>query len=205
MVIVDMGSGETCRNDWHVIAAMIYALADVDSGKQEVVIKWQLFGSLPPLIPLSHNSYQLASQIAFDCGYKTTASAFDDASIAFLLSEGVPWIKIAARPHLYHYADDNPDVQFVVSLPTVGYANEMAAKPNVRVMYCVPEYPANPTVYETMFGGNLHVGISDHTSDFYLYHKYKPLVYEAHFKLPESKGADSGAWARTPAQWGEIL
>lgn len=205
MIIVDMGSGETCDNNYDTIRRMIHGLSDVDSRKKEVVIKWQLFESIPPLKPLSRDSFRLARRIASECGYETTASAFDDASIDFLLSEGVPWIKLAARPRLYHYVDDYPDTRFVVSLPDVTYADDMTGRRNVRLMYCIPKYPAPRTEYETMFGENLHVGLSDHTPDFSLYRRYRPLTYEAHFKLPDSTGADSGPWARTPEQWMEIL
>jgi hypothetical protein len=210
MIIVDMGSGETCRNDTREIARMIYALKQVDTGKHEVVIKWQLFESIPPLKPLTVFNFSLARQIASDMGYQTTASVFDDASIAFLLSEGVPWIKIAARPHLYHYVDDYPDTRFVVSVahPQVTgiwdiFGDDMGHR--ARLMYCVPEYPATSSKYESLFGENLHVGISDHTPDFRLFRRYRPMTYEAHFKMPDSTGADSGPWARTPEQWAEIL
>ena len=54
-------------------------------------------------------------------------------------------------------------------------------------------------------GWNYHGPISDHTTDFQLYNKYKPKIYECHYKLEDSTGLDAGEFARTPEQLAEIL
>ena len=54
--------------------------------------------------------------------------------------------------------------------------------------------------YESKFGDKLHDGISDHTTNFDLFNKYQPKVYEFHFKLDGMTGLDAGDFARTPDQ-----
>lgn len=204
MIIVDMGSGETCRNDTVIVKQMIDALASVSSHKQQIVIKWQLFEKVGDLLPLKHSVFEYAWQYAEMYDFQTTASIFDDASLAYLLKFNPPFVKIACREYLYKYINkiNRWDIRAIVS---INHPKQKAIIGKANYLCCVPEYPANRTVYESMFGGNLSVGISDHTPDFRLYKQYQPYIFESHFKLQDSIGADNGAWAKTPQQWAEIL
>jgi sialic acid synthase SpsE len=56
-----------------------------------------------------------------------------------------------------------------------------------------------------LFKHALNFGISDHTTDFTLWHKYHPSIIEWHFKLEDSTGLDAGSFARTPEMLEEIL
>lgn len=208
MVIVDMGSGETCRNDPAIVKRMIDELAAVDSGKENVVIKWQLFEEVPAgCAPLKWGVFRQAYEYALSKCYFTTASVFDERSLEVLLNFNVPFVKVACRPELYKLIDKiPPDKKVFVSIGP-GFKPETLTKlhPNVQVLRCVPEYPAQAVVYETSFGGSLYSGISDHTTTWYLREKYQPLYHEVHYRLEDSTGLDSGPYARTPAQLKEIL
>jgi len=208
MIVLDFGSGETCQNNIDIVHDMIDHLAAVDTRRQHVIIKWQLFREVPAnCLPLTPSVFADAVRYAHRKHYWTTASVFDEPSLQFLLDYQPPFVKIAARPELYRLLDKiPPEVSVFVSIPP-GFDKETLINqyPNVKVLHCVPEYPANPTIYETSFGGNLHYSISDHTTDFYLYHKYQPYFYECHYKLGTSTGLDSGPFARTPKDLAAIL
>lgn len=209
MIVLDFGSGETCQNDFGIVKRMIDELARVDSRKENVIIKWQLFHDVPAgCKPLGLGVFTRAYDYALDRHYFTTASVFDENSLKFLLNFNPVFVKIAARPKLYRLLDLVPkDVTTFVSIPP-GFDEKkalMAQYPNMKPLYCVPEYPASPTVYETAFGGNLSYSISDHTHDWYLRNKYRPLFHEVHYKLDDSTGLDSGPWARTARQLEEVL
>lgn len=202
-VILDFGSGNTCRNDIGKIHEMIDALAEVDSHKHEVVIKWQLFQSAPPNEPLAHDVFTEAAVYALARGYETTASVFDMPSIDFLTLHRVPFIKIACRSDLYPLMRELGGIPAYASWPGHPvWSPEGAA----RVLACVRKYPALAADYEERFNcADLDAGISDHTEHFALFEKYQPEIYECHFKLPDSKGPDAGPFARTPEQLKEIL
>jgi len=204
MIILDFGSGETCQNDKDTIDRMIEGLAEVDTGKKEIVIKWQLFRTIPHLKALTYEAFDYAYMKAKGYGYQTTASVFDALTIGFLKNYHVPFFKIAAREDLYRYIPTliEKGHNVIVSLKDIKYAEILDY---YAYLCCVPEYPARIEMYESLFGGNLSVGISDHCTSFYLYKKYQPIFYESHFKLEDSIGADSGSWAKTPKQWAEIL
>jgi sialic acid synthase SpsE len=51
----------------------------------------------------------------------------------------------------------------------------------------------------------LRRGISDHTPNLDLWRKYRPEVYERHFCLDDSTGADAGPFASRPKEWREVL
>ena len=91
MIILDFGSGNTCKNSRRYITQMIDELAAVDTGKQEIVIKWQLFADCQPNIPLEYHVFDYAYQYAKHLGYKTTASVFDMESLCYLLSYDIPF------------------------------------------------------------------------------------------------------------------
>jgi len=47
--------------------------------------------------------------------------------------------------------------------------------------------------------------ISDHTIGLELWHRNKPLIWEKHYKLPDSTGLDAGPFAITPDELKEVL
>ena len=201
MIILDFGSGNTCQNNYSIIYRMIDELSKVDSRKQRVIIKWQLFDVAGHNLPLRFDAFDYAYWFAQEYGYETTASVFDADSLKYLLTYDVPFIKIANRPDLYHLADyigDNPQKHW-------GDARVLiSGKGGEEGMFCVSEYPATVEQYEKL---PLYEGckISDHTTDFTLYHKYKPEIYECHYKLSDSTGLDAGSFSRTVEQLAEIL
>jgi len=80
-------------------------------------------------------------------------------------------------------------------------------------MWCVSKYPATLAEYDEILwdedtGKRITIpysAVSDHTTDFELWHKYKPKIIEFHYKLSDSTGLDAGDFARTPEQLREIL
>ncbi len=206
MIILDMGSGETCKNDFAYVKKMIEAVPDT---LMDVVIKWQLFADIPPLTPLKHDVYLYARDIAERRGFKTASSVFDEASLDFLLGTDPAFVKIACRPHLYPLIMKIPeDVPVVVS---VGDVEEFKGYYDARedclitVLCCVADYPAESKKYVDTFGGMLKHGISDHTEDWFLYKTYQPEVYECHFCLDDSTGPDAAKFARRPDELRSIL
>jgi sialic acid synthase SpsE len=204
MIILDFGSGETCKNDIDYAYKMIDAIPPSD---KEVVIKWQLFENITPLMPLDHEVYLSAHAYAKGKGYKVGASFFDEASLVFLLKTDADFVKMAARPHLYWLLDEvPPDVKTIISVQDYQTYAEMTKKyPHADVLCCVAEYPAQAVTYIQRFGETLHYGISDHTTDWGLYGRYQPLIYECHFKLKDSTGPDAAAFARRPSDLEEVL
>ena len=204
MIILDFGSGNTCKNNRHIIKRMIDELAAVDTGKHEVVIKWQLFKDAPPNIPLQLDVFDYAYNYAKGKGYQTTASVFDMDSLQFLLTYDIPFVKLANRPDLYWLAGEVPrKIPVYTSVHWGGVATETDKH---KTLCCISKYPAEHLDYATDFTPiALSRGISDHTTDFTLYHKYKPEIYECHYKLADSTGPDAGLFARTPEQLREVL
>ena len=204
MIILDFGSGNTCKNSKRYITQMINKLVEVDSRKHEVVIKFQLFKDVPPNIPLRHDVFRFAYEYAKEKGYKTTASVFDMDSLQFLLTYDIPFVKLANRPDLYWLAGEVPrKIPVYTSVHWGGVATETDKH---KTLCCISKYPAEHLDYATDFTPiALSRGISDHTTDFTLYHKYKPEIYECHYKLADSTGPDAGLFARTPEQLREVL
>jgi len=213
-IIIDMGSGETCRNDKNIVKRMIDELAAVDTHKHRVYIKWQLFSVIPPTSPsdlllLEWDVFDYAYRYAAKLGYQTTSSFFDMRSLTFLLDYETPFIKVACRKHLYDMIDETPEnKRLVVSIPDPNKMDELREcykDRDISYLCCVPEYPAVQHYYEQRFWGNLAIGISDHSKDLFLFKEWRPWVYERHMKLEDSTGYDAGAYASTPAELGEIL
>jgi sialic acid synthase SpsE len=192
MIILDFGSGNTCQNDVDIVKRMIDELKAVDTGKHEIVIKWQLFIHAGENLLLNHTIFDIAYEYAAKLGYRTTASVFDQSSLHFLLKYDVPFVKIANRRELDWLVGEVPrKVKVIVS---------------GRDLCCVSEYPATVEQYEWRYAPDqLHQGISDHTTDFTLWHRYSPLLYECHYKLEDSIGLDAGDFSRTPEMLKEIL
>ena len=167
-LILDLGSGNSCRNDTAIVKDTIDAITDVKTDKHEIILKWQLFESAPPNIPLDRDVFDYAYDYAYGL-YKTTASVFDKSSLAFLQGYDTPFIKIACRQDLYYLADSEDD--FYVSITEGTY---ILKKWNIKYMYCIPKYPADISDYEKMFDTKwLGEAISDHTVGWDLYNKYK--------------------------------
>jgi sialic acid synthase SpsE len=203
MIILDFGSGNTCKNNYKIIAEMIDELAKVDTERVSI-IKWQLFLSAGDNIPLKQGSFDFAYSYAQTYGFKTTSSVFDQTSLDFLLNYKVPFIKIANKPTLYK--ELIPKIPNHISVVASWNKRNLMEYMNVKPLCCISKYPAKFEDYEDEFNPeDLIKGISDHTTDFRLYKKYRPEVYEVHFKLYTNTGLDTGPFAKTPAQLKEIL
>lgn len=205
-IILDFGSGNTCRNNPLIIKQMINELKAINTGKHEVIIKWQLFEKAGENTPLSHPIFDIAYDYAKEKGYKTTSSVFDLESLKFLLNYDVPFIKIANRRDLDWLIGEVPrKIPVYVSVPKVplDFARQSERFGNTRYMLCVSEYPAKIEDYEK--NNCFMESISDHTIGLDLFKKYQPLIWEKHYKLPDSQGLDAGPFAITPEELREVL
>lgn len=200
MIIVDMGSGNSCRNNLDYAKLMVKTVAELDTRKHTVVLKWQLFEKAGDNIPLLRELFPKLHAYAWSLGYDTTASVFDAGSLEYLLRFDIPFVKIANRRDLQWLADMVPDGTRVI---------KSVDKPEIfqpDSMCCVSKYPATMKQYEKIFPAEiLSEGISDHTANWDLYEKYKPELYECHFCLDDSTGLDAQSFARRPKQMREIL
>lgn len=198
--IIEMGSGNTCRNDVGLVREMIDAVASVDSGRHTVMMKWQLFDSAPPNEPLLWRVFAYGYGYAYERGYMSTASVFDSSALVFLRHFDVPFIKIANQVALHGLAVGGGT--FYMSYAAAG--KEPACQ---LPMACVSEYPASVQTYEDRFTtAELKRAVSDHTVGWELYHRYQPLVIEKHFVLEHSDtNPDGGPFAVTPAELAEVL
>ena len=158
-IILDFGSGNTCRNSVDYCKRMIDALAEIDTHKHDVVIKWQLFADSPVSgggslygrdVPLFHETFEAAYKYVRDIGYKCTSSVFDMTSLEFLLGfPYIPFIKIACRPDLYWLIGKVPRRIPVYVSVNVRYEDETYSNPSkfyrlgdAVQLRCVPKYPA---------------------------------------------------------------
>ena len=209
MIILDFASGSTCQNDIAYIKRMIDELRQVDTGKHEVIIKWQLFeqATVPYVPALSLLSFREAYTHAASVGYKTTASVFDTWSLGQLLEYDVPFVKFACREWVYPLigAPSMMGRRAVVSIRDAASRLQFKALWLADCMCCVPKYPASVDDYYVFGDDDLVCGISDHTVDWTLYKDYTPDIYECHYKLEDSTGPDAGAHARTPEMLREVL
>ena len=212
MIILDFGSGNTCKNSVEYACTMVKALADITDRRDDIVIKWQLFKEAGKNVPLSHEVYSRAHFYAQRYGFETTASVFDSYSLEFALKHALRWVKLTNIEKTGHLIKEVPDLDgIIISTNDADYKKPLRVKndrseiEDISMMYCISEYPAKAQDYEKKFGDKLKTGISDHTTDFSLYKKYRPKLYECHFKLDDSTGLDAGPFARTPEQLKEIL
>ena len=217
-IILDLGSGLTCKNELYQVRKMIQAVHDVDNRKHEIILKWQLFTEWGDLPPLHHGIFGAAYDIARQHGYATTASVFDWESAKFLSHFKVPFIKIACVQEVYDAGWVPSSTlfgwwakQMVVSIPDPNEYNRLKNckfRDNANFLCCIRKYPAHPIEYETTFSGLLHYGLSDHTDhtmDFYLVKKFQPYIYETHFCIDGQTGDDTGPHALRPNQLAELL
>jgi len=198
MFIVELGSGNTCKNDPAVVLELIDGVVDADTGKYPLVFKMQLFKEVPPNVPLDLTVFEEAYHYAAEKGYGLTASVFDLGSLSYLVENfNVPFVKIACRNELYPLAAKVPrETPAVVSYPSTP---EMRKNKHIIPLCCVPKYPAAIEEYERRFPADyLAAGISDHTTGFELFEKYQPEWYEKHIVLRRSKSnPDAGPFAAT--------
>lgn len=214
--IIEMGSGNTCRNDIGIVREMIDAVDGADSGKHEVVLKWQLFEFASPNLPLEWSTFAYAYGYAAELGYHTTASVFDSESLYFLERFRVPFVKIANRPRLYQMRHETRLPCVISNDALTGYAIA-----NATMLACVSKYPAEKLDYVFAASRDPGIpkawmyavalpewadGISDHTVGWDLYNRVRPAIIEKHFVLEhDESNPDGGPFAVTPYQLAEVL
>ncbi len=202
-IILDFGSGNTCKNQKSYIRKMYDELKRIDRNKHEIIVKWQLFNRAGINISLKQEMFNFAYEYGNELGYKVTASVFDKESLDFLLLHDIPFVKIANNRMLDYLIPSIPEnIQLYISGNTPLWLPER--KKNVTQLWCISDYPANKDDYMKM-KLSLGCAISDHTTDFYLFRTLMPRIIEWHYKLGNSTGLDSGDFARTPEQLKEIL
>ena len=203
-IILDFGSGNTCKNNWDYTKQMLDELKAVDTGKHEIIIKWQLFKEAGDNIPLDKRIFDLAYVYAEKLGYKTTASIFDKESLEFLLQFDVPMIKIANNRSLDWLIGEIPR-----RIPVYVSGNKNLADipyHGLKSMACISKYPAEIEEYEKYyFPHQIKRAVSDHTTNWDLFNKYKSEIIEVHYGLSDSTGLDAGLFMRTPAMLAEVL
>lgn len=218
MIIADCGSGNSCKNDVNIARQMVFELAQLRI--PGLVIKWQLFKQAGDNVPLGREVFDAAYHYAMtNFGIETTASVFDKDSIDFLLTYRIPFVKIANNKNSKSLINNVPinimngsATPIIISTEDENYKcirkfeteNTETIIPT-NIIYCISKYPATMKEYELKFGESLREGISDHTTNFDLFNKYQPKVYEFHFKLEDTIGLDAGEFARTPKQIKEWL
>ena len=206
-VVLDMGSGTTCRNSIDYARRMIDAVIAIDAHKQEVIFKWQLDEKVtPPHLALDHEVFRAAYNYAAEKSYKTTSSVFDKYSLDFLLQFDVPFVKIACRPDLYWLIQEVP--RKVTVYASRNGDVEWSKYDKVEWLLCVPEYPAKYWDYEILCQkyGHYLDKVSDHTTDFRIWREWRPIVWERHFVLEhDPANPDSGPFAITPDQLKEVI
>lgn len=204
LIIVEMGSGNTCRNNKQIVEEMIDEVILRDTRKHDVIFKWQLFNNVPPNVPLTRTMFQYAYHYAKRYGYDTTASVFDYGSLKYLETFNVPFVKIANNQSLYWlgHLSRNP-----VYISCRAYVQYCAINNFAYSLCCVSKYPATQRQYVYNFEEHLlRLGISDHTIGLDLYKKYQPAVWEKHFVLEhDDSNPDGGPFAITPEELGAIL
>jgi sialic acid synthase SpsE len=200
MIIVDMGSGNTCQNNTNKAREMVMELAYLRV--PGAVVKWQLFKKAGDNVPLSEEVFEQAFHYASLVGLGTTASVFDKESLDFLLKFRVPFVKLANTKASRDLLPIVPeDMRVIISTDDPDFKTD---RKNTDIIYCVSKYPAADEDYKK-FGDKLKKGMSDHTTGWNLFNTHQPKIYECHFKLKDSTGLDAGAFARTPEQFTKIL
>jgi sialic acid synthase SpsE len=213
-IILDMSSGNTCRNDKSIVKQMIDAIKAIDTGKHNVVLKWQLSLLDGINVPLDHDVFDYAYKYGNELRYKVTSSVADLESLKFLLQYDIPFVKLPNCRELDWLIGEIPRkiqvYQSINDCKLFDYSKEDIVK-----MICISEYPSTLEAYESKFKEHLYgitncgnfdrIGISDHTANFGLWYRYQPQIYEVHFCLDDSQGLDSGVFARRPSQLREIL
>jgi sialic acid synthase SpsE len=202
-IILDI-SANTHKNDWEYLKRMLDELKAVDSGKHEIIIKHQLFEVAGANIPLHLHIFKRAYDYAEKLGYETTSSVFDELALECLLDYDIPFVKIANNRSLDWLIGKIPrKIPVYVSHSN----NEPKYSSGCIYMACISSYPASIDDYEKVHKGkNLSFAISDHTTNWDLFNKYEPEIYECHYVLEHDvNNLDGGLFARTPKMLAEIL
>lgn len=202
-IILDCGSGNSCKNEIGIALKMIDEIIKIDTKKHKIIYKWQLFQKAGDNIPLKYEIFKLAYNYAQEKGYETTASVFDTYSLETLMWLEIPFIKIPCRPSLYRLIGEIPR-RYKVYVSCIRdefkyMHNEWGD--NITLMECVPKYPAELEEYE----GNEYLYYSDHTVGLGLWYRDKPEIWECHFCLDEASGLDAGPWCKRIKELKEIL
>jgi sialic acid synthase SpsE len=203
-IILDFGSGNTCKNDKSIVKRMYTELRRIDNKKHYIIIKWQLFKEAGDNIPLDQDIFDYTYKYGTELGYEITASVFDKESLNFLSLYPVRYIKIANNVKSYKLIDSiSCDRELFISSDKF---DSVETHFNCHKLCCISKYPASLENYLDAFcKSDLKRGISDHTSNFELFFRYNPLFIEWHYKLEDTEGPDSGSFARTPEQLSLIL
>lgn len=201
-IILDFGSGNTCKNDFTYVSRMINKLEAADSKQYRITIKWQLFKKAGNNISLNRKVFDYAYALAESKGYETTASVFDFSSLEFLLSYSIPFVKLSNNRSTHFLIDYIPkNVPIYISSSNEQYLKNSFPKraETMKHFFCISKYPASIEEYEEL---DLYRGcnISDHTVGFELWDKYDPSIIEWHYRLEDSTGLDAGHFAKTPNQ-----
>ena len=201
MFIIDLGSGNTCQNDINLACTMVKVVKDLNIPNSDV--KWQLFKEAGDNVPLDLEVFERASRYAHIIGMPMGVSVFDEESLKVGIHSGaIQFVKLANNPKAHKLIKYVPDVDKVII--STDDPNFKVDRPNTEIMYCVSKYPASEKDYDK-FGDKLKKGLSDHTTNWNLFKKYQPKVYECHFCLEDSEGLDAGKFARRPKDFDEIL
>lgn len=208
MIILDFGSGNSCQNNKKTVQRMYDNLDLVDSREKKVVVKWQLFErwSAGKNTVLRKDIFDFAYEYGIKKGYMVTASVGDIGSLRFLMNfYDTPFVKLKNDRTLDYLMDYIPEFKAIFLSRGLHNDTKHINKSNrMTKLWCVSKYPADYSDYDKL-PLSKHCNISDHTANFDLYHKYQPDIYECHYKLHDTKGLDSGVFARTPEQLMEVL
>lgn len=205
-IILDV-SANTIKNDPLYFEKMVKTIKEIDRKDNEIVFKTQLFRNIEPNLSLSFDCFDAMYDICRQYGYQLTASVFDKKMLKFLLIYDIPFVKIACRPYLYFLSTLVPET--IPCLISVGRNEPVGVNnfSNIQYLSCVPLYPAQDMDY-LYVDIELYRGISDHTTDASLFHKYKNILYryECHYVLEHSEdNPDAGPFAKTPEELKEII
>jgi hypothetical protein len=200
-IILDI-SANTHLNLEPYYKRMVGELAKIDYRKHEVVLKWQLFERAGDNRVADINLFcRMAIWAWEEYRYRTTASVFDTKSLTSLttiddtLPYELPFIKIANNPHIYWLIGEIPRKYRVYRS-----GDNYGCEENIVYLQCVSKYPSSIDDYS-----DNAPFISDHTIGLELWHRNKPLIWEKHYKLPDSTGLDAGPFAITPDELKEVL
>lgn len=213
-IILDFGSGNTCKNDPKIVKKMIDELAKVDK-KRQCIIKWQLWSEDNPQgknVRLDWEVFRYAYEYAEKKkGFNTTASIFDETSLNYLMTYNyppmpLPFIKIANRRDLYPLIEKMPrTLPVYVSYDNKAYLPYTLCKYD-KTLACISKYPAEREDYERTFRLNETMWyVSDHTIGLDMIKRQGSILIEKHYMLPGQTGLDAGPWAITPKELKEIL
>lgn len=201
-IILDI-SANTHKNDINYFKNMLKEIKKIDTDKNKIVIKHQLFEQSEINEVLDHDFFIEAYKLAEKLNYETTASVFDNLSLEFLLTFDVPFVKIANNRKLDILTNDIPrGIPLLISYGSTDELKQLDIQ-NLTRMLCVSKYPASIEDYETKFITILSLqhdgyGLSDHTIGMTLYNEYKPKIYECHFVLNHDiNNPDGGDFAKT--------